>query len=123
MNAVVTPYPRVAAGLKPLLLLVGIAAAVAAGVSVVLWSRGPTYSLLFANLGTEDQAQVTQALDAAGIPYHMDPGSNAIQVPSERVSEARLKLAGQGLPEGDGGFALMTKEPGNSVSQFMENAR
>jgi len=85
MNAVVTPYPRVAAGLKPLLLLVGIAAAVAAGVSVVLWSRGPTYSLLFANLGTEDQAQVTQALDAAGIPYHMDPGSNAIQVPSERA--------------------------------------
>ena len=123
MNAVVTPYPRVAAGLKPLLLLVGIAAAVAAGVSVVLWSRGPTYSLLFANLGTEDQAQVTQALDAAGIPYHMDPGSNAIQVPSERVSEARLKLAGQGLPEGDGGFALMTKDPGLGVSQFMENAR
>src|SRR6516164_3347284 len=123
MNAVVTPYPRVAAGLKPLLLLVGIAAAVAAGVSVVLWSRGPTYSLLFANLGTEDQAQVTQALDAAGIPYHMDPGSNAIQVPSERVSEARLKLAGQGLPEGDGGFALMTKDPGRGVSQFMENAR
>jgi len=125
MNAVVapTPYPRSAAGLKPLLLLIGIAAAVAAGVSVVLWSRGPTYSLLFANLGTEDQAAVTQSLDAAGIPYHMDPGSNAIQVPTERVSEARLKLAGQGLPEGDGGFALMTKDPGLGVSQFMESAR
>ena len=125
MNAVVAPapYPRVAAGIKPLLLLIGIAAAVAAGVSVVLWSHGPTYSLLYANLGTEDQASVTQALDAAGIPYHMDPGSSAIQVPTERVSEARLKLAGQGLPEGDGGFALMTKDPGLGVSQFMENAR
>ena len=125
MNAVVAPapYPRAAAGIKPLLLLIGIAAAVAAGVSVVLWSHGPTYSLLYANLGTEDQASVTQSLDAAGIPYHMDPGSNAIQVPTERVSEARLKLAGQGLPEGDGGFALMTKDPGLGVSQFMENAR
>jgi flagellar M-ring protein FliF len=122
-TAAAAPYPRAVAGLRPLLLLVGIAGAVAAGVTVVLWSRGPTYSLLFAQLGTEDQAQVTQALDAAGIPYRMEPGSNGIQVPNERLSEARLKLAGQGLPEGDGGFALMTKEPGLGVSQFMENAR
>jgi flagellar M-ring protein FliF len=39
------------------------------------------------------------------------------------VSEARLKLAGQGLPEGDGGFEMMSKEPGLGVSQFMEGAR
>jgi flagellar M-ring protein FliF len=122
-TAAPAPYPRAVAGLRPLLLLVGIAGAVAAGVSVVLWSRGPTFGLLYAQLGNEDQAQVTQALDAAGIPYRMEPGSNGIQVPSERLSEARLKLAGQGLPEGDGGFALMTKEPGLGVSQFMENAR
>ncbi|HTX23756.1 MAG TPA: flagellar basal-body MS-ring/collar protein FliF [Steroidobacteraceae bacterium] len=124
MNAVVTPvYPRWAAGLKPLLLLVGIAAAVAAGVAVVLWSRGPDYSLLYANLATEDQAQITQALDAAGIPYRLAPGSNSLEVPAERVSEARLKLAGQGLPEGDGEFASLTKDSGFGVSQLMENAR
>ena len=124
MNAVVTPgYTRLASGLRPVLLLVGIAAAVAAGVAVVLWSRGPNYSLLYANLATEDQAQVTQALDAAGIPYRLAAGSNAIEVPSERVSDARLKLAGQGLPEGDGEFALMTKDSGFGVSQLMENAR
>jgi flagellar M-ring protein FliF len=124
MNAAVAPgYPRWAAGLRPLLLLVGISAAVAAGVAVVLWSRGPTYSLLYANLATEDQAQITQALDAAGIPYRLAAGSNAIEVPAEHVSEARLKLAGQGLPEGDGEFALMTKDSGFGVSQLMENAR
>ncbi|HXS28005.1 MAG TPA: flagellar basal-body MS-ring/collar protein FliF [Steroidobacteraceae bacterium] len=124
MNAAVTTvYPRWAAGLKPLLLLVGIAAAVAAGVSVVLWSRGPSYSLLYANLGIEDQAQITQSLDAAGIPYRLTPGSNAIEVPTERVSDARLKLAGQGLPEGDGGFSLLSKDPGLGVSQFIETAR
>src|SRR5215469_4224800 len=97
--------------------------AVAAGVTVVLWSRGPTYSMLYSNLGTQDQAQVTQALDAAQIPYRMAPGSNAIEVPAERLNDARLKLAGQGLPEGGGGFALLDKEPGFGVSQFMENAR
>ncbi|HTW37410.1 MAG TPA: flagellar basal-body MS-ring/collar protein FliF [Steroidobacteraceae bacterium] len=124
MNAVVAPgYPRWAAGLRPVLLLVGIAAAVAAGVTVVLWSRGPNYSLLYANLATEDQAQITQALDAAAIPYRLTPGSNAIEVPSERVSEARIKLAGQGLPEGDGEFALMTKDSGFGASQLMETVR
>jgi flagellar M-ring protein FliF len=111
------------ASLKPLLLLVGIAMAVAAGVTVVLWSRGPTYSMLYANLGNQDQAQITQALDAAQIPYRMAPGSNAIEVPAERLNDARLKLAGQGLPEGGGGFAMMDKDPGFGVSQFMENAR
>jgi len=126
LNAEVAQLPTPSGlpqGLKPLLLLVGIAMAVAAGVTVVLWSRGPTYSLLYANLAAEDQAQITQALDAAQIPYRMQPGSNAIEVPSERLSDARLKMAGQGLPEGGGGFALMEKDPGFGVSQFMENAR
>lgn len=119
----VLAQPRFAPNLKPLFLLIGIAAAVAAGVTVVLWSRGPNYSLLFTNLGDGDQAQVAQALDAAGIPYKLSPTSNGIQVPSERISEARMKLAGQGLPEGSGGFALLEKDPGLGVSQFMEGAR
>ncbi len=126
MNAEVVQLPNpggLPASLKPLLLLIGIAMAVAAGVTVVLWSRGPTYSLLYANLGAEDQAQITQALDAAQIPYRMAPGSSTIEVPSERLNDARLKLAGQGLPQGGGGFAMMDKDPGFGVSQFMENAR
>ena len=116
-------YPRWTAGLRPLLMLIGIAAAVAAGVTVVLWSRGPSYSMLYANLAAEDQAQITTALDAAAIPYHLEPTSNAIMVPSERLSEARLKLAGQGLPDNDSGYSQMTKDPGLGVSQFVENAR
>jgi flagellar M-ring protein FliF len=118
------PQPSaLTAGLKPILLLIGIAAAVAAGVTVVLWTRGPSYSLLYANIAAEDQSQIAQALDAAQIPYRIQPGSNNIEVPAERVSEARMKLAGQGLPESGGGFALMDKDPGFGVSQFMENAR
>jgi flagellar M-ring protein FliF len=117
------PASALQASLKPILLLVGIAAAVAAGVTVVLWTRGPSYSLLYANIATEDQSSIAQALEAAQIPYRIQPGSNSIEVASERVSEARMKLAGQGLPESGGGFALMDKDPGFGVSQFMENAR
>src|SRR5580698_7076652 len=108
---------------KPVLLLFGIAGAVAAGLTVVLWSRGPDYSLLYANLGAEDQAQVAQALDAAQISYRLQPGSNAIEVPADRLADARLKLAGQGLPQGGGGFASLDKDPGFGVSQFVESAR
>jgi flagellar M-ring protein FliF len=123
-EATTLPQPSaLTAGLKPILLLIGIAAAVAAGVTVVLWTRGPSYSLLYANIAAEDQSQIAQALDAAQIPYRIQPGSNNIEVPAERVSEARMKLAGQGLPESSGGFALMDKDPGFGVSQFMENAR
>jgi flagellar M-ring protein FliF len=43
-------------------------------------------------------------------------------VPVERVNDARLMLAGQGLPE-TGGFASIAKDAGFGVSQFMESAR
>ena len=122
-EVVTMPAPGLPAGLKPILLLVGIAAAVAAGVTIVLWSRGPSYSLLYNNMSPEDQASVAQALDAAQIPYRVQPGSNAIEVSAERVGDARMKLAGQGLPESGGGFAAMDKDPGFGVSQFVENAR
>ncbi|HET9472854.1 MAG TPA: flagellar basal-body MS-ring/collar protein FliF [Steroidobacteraceae bacterium] len=114
---------RVIAGLKPLMLLVGVAAAVAAGVGVMLWSVGPTYSLLYANLGGEDAAQVTQALDSARIPYKLEDGGQSISVPAEQLAAARLKLAAQGLPESGGGVNAMTKDPGFGVSAFMESAR
>jgi flagellar M-ring protein FliF len=109
-------------GLRPMLLLAGIAAAVAVGVGVVLWSQTPNYNILFANLPPEDAASMTQTLSGAGIPYRIEAGSGAISVPVDRVNDARLLLAGQGLPAVDG-FASMAKEPGFGVSQFMESAR
>jgi len=108
------------AGLRPMLLLIGVAAAVAVGVGVALWSQGPTYSLLFGNLADADAARVTQSLDQSGIPYKVENG--AVLVPAENVSDARMKLAAKGLP-GTSGFSLMEKDPGFGVSQFMENAR
>ena len=110
------------ASVRPLLLLIGIAAAVAAGVWIVLWARGPTYTLLYANLSPQDEAQVAQALDAAQIPYKLDAGTNGIDVAAEHLDEARLKLAGQGVTDSDS-FAALEKSSGFGVSQFMEDVR
>jgi flagellar M-ring protein FliF len=115
---------RLASGLRPLLVLVGIAAAVAAGVTVVLWSQGPNWGLLYGGLSPGDANDVAQALQSANVPYKIDAGSGGILVPQHRISDARLRLAAQGLPAGDGaGLELIRKDPGFGVSQFMEAAR
>ena len=107
---------------KPVMMLVGLAAAVAAGVGVVLWSQGPTYGLLYSNLADEEASAITQSLSSAGIKYRMENGTGGISVPVERINEARLMLAGQGVLQ-SGGFASLSKEGGLGVSQFMESAR
>lgn len=109
-------------GLRPALLLVGIALAVAAGVATMLWWQGPNWSLLYGNLSGTDAAQVTQSLQAAGIKYKVNDANGAIMVPADKVSEARMQLASQGLP-GSTGIDLISKETGIGVSQFMETAR
>lgn len=112
------------AGLRPLLLLVGIAVAVAAGVAVMLWWQGPNWSLLYGNLNAADASQVTQALQTAGIQYKLNDASGAIMVPAAKVHEARLQLASQGLPDSsNGGIDLISKQTGLGVSEFMETAR
>lgn len=110
-------------GLRPLLLLVGLAAAVAIGVAVALWTKEPTYSLLMARASDAEAAKIVQSLEGSAIPYRIESGSGAILVPAEKLSEARLKLASQGVGSAAGGFSAMSKDPSFGVSQFMESAR
>lgn len=110
--------------LRQIGLMVGLAASVAIGIGVAMWSQTPDYRLLYSNLSEQDANAVTQALQQAGIKYKLSSDASTIMVPRKDVHDARLKLAGQGLPKGVGaGFELLDKSQGFGVSQFMEKAR
>ncbi len=110
--------------LRQLGLMAGLAASVALGVAVVLWSQTPNYSLLYGSLSAKDSADVVQALQQAKIEYKVDETNGAVLVPSSKVHEARMKLAASGLPKGMGnGFELLDKEQELGTSQFIEKAR
>lgn len=111
-------------GLSQLLLLVGLAAAIAAGLSLFMWSRAPGFQPLYSGLPEQDVALMADALTAAGIENRVDPDTGALTVPAAQLRAARLKLAGQGLPKAGGvGFEAIRGEQGFGVSQFIESAR
>lgn len=110
--------------LRQLLMLVGIAVAVAVGFTVFSWSQKPDFAPLYGNLADKDAAEIGEALRTAGIPFQVDTGSGAVSVPAAQVHDARLKLATLGLPRGSAqGFEMIQQEQGFGTSQFIENAR
>ena len=106
-------------------LLVGLAASVAIGFAVVLWSQQPDYRPLYGSLSGMDTKQVMDTLASADIPYTVEPNSGALLVKADDLSRARLKLAAAGVAPGDGnvGFEILDKEQGLGTSQFMEATR
>ncbi|HEB96236.1 MAG TPA: flagellar basal body M-ring protein FliF [Sedimenticola thiotaurini] len=109
---------------RQLAVMIGIAASVALGVAVVLWSQTPNYSLLFGNLAPKDATEIVAALQQAGIDYKVDENTGAVMVPSASVQQARMKLAGAGLPRSNSiGYELLEKETGFGTSRALEKAR
>lgn len=109
---------------RQIMFLFAIAASVAVGVYVVLWSQTPNYSLLYGSLSDQDASQVLESLQKANIAYHVDEHSGAVMVASSKVHEARMKLAAEGLPRSaSSGFSILNEEQKLGTSQFMEKAR
>jgi flagellar M-ring protein FliF len=76
--------------------------------------------VLFTSLSDRDGGAVIASLTQMNVPYKFAPGGGAILVPEERVHDARLKLASQGLPRGGTvGFELIENQR-FGVTQFQE---
>src|SRR5690606_10339995 len=103
-------------------LLVGLAASVAIGFAVVLWSQQPEYRPLYGSMENLNAAQVVEVLQQSRIRYKVEPNSGALLVRSEDLADARLRLASAGVVQGDGnvGFEILDRERGLGTSQLIE---
>ncbi len=127
-NALTQTFPAAGLGQNPIVrqlgVMIGIAASVALGIAVVLWSQTPSYSLLYGNLAQKDATEVVAALEQNGIPYKINDSTGAVMVASGKLQEARMKLAGQGLPRSDSlGYEILQQETGFGTSRALEAAR
>ena len=87
-----------------------LVAGTVAGTWFVASSGVDTWQYAYANLASEDAAEVSAALKGAGIPFRLEAGGAALAVPAGKVYDVRLMLAAQGLPRGGGvGFELFDK--------------
>ncbi len=115
----VLEFTRTAGGRK-IMLMLGVAAVVAVMGAVWMWGQQPEYRVLFSNFSDRDGGAIVAELEKMNIPYKYAEGGGAVLVPAERVHDARLKLASQGLPKGGNvGFELMENQRLGS-SQFIE---
>ena len=76
--------------------------------------------MLFSNLDDRDGGAIVTALGTMNVPYKYNDTGTALLVPADRVYDARLQLASQGLPRGGSvGFELMDNAR-FGASQFAE---
>lgn len=109
---------------KQLFLMVGLAASVAMGGAIVMWSMGEDYRPLYTNLDQMNPEDVLTVLQSNQIDYKVDEGTGALLVVADQIHDARLKLAGAGISaDGSFGLELLDKEQPLGTSQFMESAR
>lgn len=115
---------RAIPGMRQLVLLFGLAGAIAGGLSLFMWANKPGMQPLYAGLPESDVAAMAASLAAANIPHAIDAGTGALTVPADQLRSARLKLAGEGLPKsGSVGFESLQGEQGFGISQAVESSR
>lgn len=101
-------------------LMLAASAAIAAIAALTLWTRAPDYGVLYSNLSNRDGGEIIASLQQMNIPYKFANGGGALMVAADKIPEARLKLAAQGLPKGGSvGFELMDNQK-FGTSQFAE---
>ncbi|WP_260580393.1 flagellar basal-body MS-ring/collar protein FliF [Sphingopyxis sp. PET50] len=81
--------------------LPAIATTAAIGIAALAYfaTAAAPQTQLFAGLADADKAAVADALTAQGIAHSIDPVTGALTVDADKLHQARIALAGQGLPK------------------------
>lgn len=105
-------------------LMIALAASIALGFSVVLWSQKESYQPLYPSMQGFDTSELVQVMDTANVAYRIDPASGVVLVPSNSVDMIRLQVASAGVTRDNGyGYEFLDQEQSLGTSQFMEANR
>lgn len=86
-------------------LAVAVLACLLAGLA--WWIYRPTYTALYRNASEVDQATILATLEQWRVPYRINAAEGVIEVPSEQLANARMRLVETGVPARQGiGFEL-----------------
>jgi flagellar M-ring protein FliF len=110
-------------GVGRLAAILGGAAGVAAVLAAIFLRVGsPPMALLYSNLDPKEASQVATALDAAGIKHEEQGEGSTIMVDRDKVSAARLMVAGKGLvTSGSVGYEIFDNAPALGQTDFVQN--
>ena len=109
MNQLIKIWRALSFGQQVSLILVPLLLS-ALGFGFTKWKHDSDFRVLYSSLAPEDASAVTQKIREAGIEFRMDETGATVLVPSERIADARLALAGAGLPRtGRIGFELFDR--------------
>lgn len=98
--------------------------AIAGGLWAFFWLQRPALITVQSGIDAASAAEFANVLRTARIPVTIDSVTGDVRVPGERLQDARMALATAGLGSSDGpGMALIERDPGFGVSQFVEAAR
>lgn len=98
--------------------IIGTGALLLGGFMVYKWASAPSYTPLYSNLSASDASAITQELESSGTPYQLTGGGNTIMVPQDMVDQARLDVAGKGLPSSSNASTDPFKDSGIASSDF-----
>ncbi len=106
---------RISMAMTTIMVVLGLGA-------VAYFSSRVDYSLLYGKLDEGEASKVIAALDEAKVPYKISRGGGAILVPSDKVYQVRMQMAGKGIPRGEGvGFEIFDKA-NFGISDFVQRA-
>lgn len=110
-------------GVVRLVLMFGLAAGVAGALMFVAMGAGNSQkAFLYSSGDLADIADMSNRLGQAGMPFDIAGGGSVIMVPRERVIEARLLLAQDGLPNSATmGYELFDSQNALGTTQFVQN--
>jgi flagellar M-ring protein FliF len=109
MNQLVRIWASLSRSQQISLILVPIVVC-ATAFGLLKWKHDSDFRVLYSALAPEDASAVTQKIREAGIEFRLDETGASVLVPSGRLADARLALAGAGLPRtGRIGFELFDR--------------